>query len=402
LIGGANKVLLSIFERLPRSRFQPFSVIPEPGPLEDELRSRDVRYLVLDLRPKWETLLSLLSKVLRLSAWCLGAHIDLLHANDPHTYRAASIASRICRIPRICHIHHPGQTRESLAWAYRIPPRLTITPSLFMKRQLEPCFISLSHTRLEAVWNPINTDWFRPCEDVHALKVRLGLDPDGNNVCIMAALTPHKGHVCFLRAAQLILRHFPRTSFHIVGGARAGSEDYVNSLHRLARELGIAERIHFWGFVKDELARDLLCASDLLMLPTREEGFGLSVAEAQACQVPVLTSLLSPLDEVVDDGRTGYLIPPDEYEQFAKRAIELLGNAQARKAVGKSGRDWVLQRFSNLAYIQRIMSLYDEVWPSHAMKVKSGDGLLSWPPSNQQSHAQQAHCRPSNSCPELQ
>ena len=66
-------------------------------------------------------------------------------------------------------------------------------------------------------------------------------------------------------------------------------QGYKASLVRLADSLGISKQVNFCGFVPDELARDLLCASDLFVLPTREEGFGLSIAEAQACHVPVLT-----------------------------------------------------------------------------------------------------------------
>jgi glycosyltransferase involved in cell wall biosynthesis len=240
-----------------------------------------------------------------------------------------------------------------------------------MKRQLAACLGGFHRTRLETVWNQVNTDWFQPSPDTRALKVRLGLDPDGHDISITAALAPHKGHVCFLRAAQLILRQFPCTNFHIIGSAKAGSSEHAKELHRLADELGIAQRVRFWGFVKDEVARDLLAASDLFILPTTEEGFGLSIAEAQACQVPVLTSLIPPLDEVVDNGRTGHLIPPGDHEQFARLASDLLGNPEHRKAMGAAARSWVLARFSNQAHIQHITSLYDEVQSGKASNFGS-------------------------------
>jgi glycosyltransferase involved in cell wall biosynthesis len=213
--------------------------------------------------------------------------------------------------------------------------------------------------RAEAVYNPVDAQWFRPTADVRTLRARLGLNPDVNHISVLAALTPHKGHACFLRMARLVLRRFPRTTFHVVGGARPGSGGHADSLRRLASRLGVSERIRFWGFVGDGLARDILSASDVFVLPSREEGFGLSVAEALACQVPVLVSRLPVFDEVVGHGRTGYLIDSDNYEEFARRAVELLGSATTRKRMGLAGRESVLKRFDKQAFARRMMALYD-------------------------------------------
>ena len=64
---------------------------------------------------------------------------------------------------------------------------------------------------------------------------------------IVATLTPHKGHVCFLRMAGLILRRFPNTTFHIVGGAQAKHASYIESIYTLIAELGIKERVRCWA-----------------------------------------------------------------------------------------------------------------------------------------------------------
>ena len=71
LIGGGNKVLLNLFATMPRTHVQPFSVVPEPGPIEDELRSLDVPYIVLDLRPRSQSRTSILTTIARLVGWCL-------------------------------------------------------------------------------------------------------------------------------------------------------------------------------------------------------------------------------------------------------------------------------------------------------------------------------------------
>jgi glycosyltransferase involved in cell wall biosynthesis len=102
-----------------------------------------------------------------------------------------------------------------------------------------------------------------------------------------------------------------------------------------------------------------LAASDVFVLPSGEEGFGLSVAEAQACEVPVLVSDIPVFAEVVEHGRTGYLIKPDDYKEFARRAVALLGSEATRTRMGLAGRESVLKRFDKQVFVRRMMALYD-------------------------------------------
>jgi glycosyltransferase involved in cell wall biosynthesis len=360
LIGGGNQVLLSLFRGLDRTRFQPISVIPESGPLEQELRRLDVPYFIADLRPKPRNVFRLGIALLRLNTKCFRYGPTLLHGNDPFTYRGASVGLKLFSLGRVCHIHHPGQTAESLRWALRCVPDVIVTPSVFMSKNVSACLDAANATRVEPVWNSVDVDWFHPADNVEELRKQIGL-AGGKHVSILGALAPHKGHVCFLRMAQQVARRIPDTTFHIVGSSKMGCQDYAESLSSLARELGIADRVRFWGFVEKKLARDILAASDLFVLPTCEEGFGLAVAESQACGVPVLTSARQPLDEVVDDGRTGHLLEPEDFEAFTTRAVQLLERPEVRAKMGTAGREWVVRRFSPEVHVNRIMSIYEEL-----------------------------------------
>src|SRR4051812_14741160 len=109
-IGGGNKVLLGLLAGLDRSRFLPVSVIPEPGPMEQELRRLDVPYFILDLRPNPRTRASLGRTLALLAMRCLRHRVGILHANDPLTYRLASLGVAPAGAMRVCTVHHPGQT----------------------------------------------------------------------------------------------------------------------------------------------------------------------------------------------------------------------------------------------------------------------------------------------------
>ncbi|MHB8974343.1 MAG: glycosyltransferase family 4 protein [Pirellulaceae bacterium] len=359
LVGGGNKVLLSLMEGLDRKEFTPISVIPEPGPLQDDLRRLDVPYWVVDLRAGRLSRVAQAVAASRLVVRRFGAGLGVLHANE-QPYRTAAFAS--LGMARVCHVHHPGSSPGGLKWLFKQRPHLVLTPSQFVRDEVLACLAGAGiETRVEVAWNPIDLDWFQPLRARTAVRARLGMELDRQHISILGALTPHKGHQCFLRMARVILNQCPMTSFHIVGNAMGREATYTESLRQLAGDLEISDRVRFWGFTEDEVARDILAASDIFVLPTAEEGFGLVLAEAQACEVPVLSTAIRPLDEVVDDGRTGYLLRLNEHEAFAQRAIELLQSAELRQAMGAAGRQWVQSRFSRAGYVASIMSLYRQV-----------------------------------------
>jgi glycosyltransferase involved in cell wall biosynthesis len=212
---------------------------------------------------------------------------------------------------------------------------------------------------VQQVGNPVDVEQFSPASDVDSLRSMLKIDRLGPHVSIVAALAPHKGHDCFLKMAGIVLQKFSNATFHVVGSANAGSESHSEHLHQLVRELGIEKAVRFWGFVADDVVQNLLRASDLFVLPTQLEGFGLSIAEAQACGVPVLTSSIGPLNEVVCDGRTGWLIPPQDYEQYAMRALELLSSDELRRRFAYAGRRFIVEHYSHKAFANRVMRLYE-------------------------------------------
>ena len=171
------------------------------------------------------------------------------------------------------------------------------------------------------------------------LRQTLGLGPSDLVVGTVARLVPDKGLVCFLRMAACILAARSDVGFLIVGDGQLRLE-----LERLADTLGIRAKVIFTGHRTDVPA--LMETMDLFVLPTLREGFGVVFAEAMAMGKATVGSRIGPVAEVVEDGVTGYLAPPEEPEEFAKRALELLGDDGKRRAFGEAGRRRVEKLFA--------------------------------------------------------
>lgn len=354
-ISGGNKVLQRIMEGVRSFGFHPIAVIPRRGPVESELSHAKVDYRVIDTLGFGRSILSRLFQLLRFRALVISSKPVLLHSNEL-PYRFASIATD--RIPKVLHIHHPGFTEQTLAWILKKPPRVIVTPSRYIYEEV----ISKAGDRerridVLPIYNPIDTDWFSPRNKV-TTRGDLGLTNDRFHLSILGTVAPHKGHEIAIRSLELVCKRYPTTTLHVVGALKPGRSDYLSHLKKVVAELKMGGNVRFWGGVSDSEARDLLSASDVFVLPSSEEGFGLVVAESQACEVPVVATRMRPLDEVLIDGETGFLAEGGNPNDFARYILHLLDNENARREFGKRGRTFVTGVFSQVKYVERIAKLY--------------------------------------------
>lgn len=328
--------------------------------MEAELEKLGVTSLVLDLRPG-QGRISMGVAAIRLARHIVKERVSIVHANDPFTYRVASLAAGITRTHRICHFHHPDQDANSIAWAFQRPPNAILTPTLYVKERV--CdWIGAERSKLvHVVGNPIDAQWFSPAREVGVVRDRVGMARDVPQITIIGALTPHKGHDCFLRAAAEILKSYPEAKFNVVGSAQSGDRAWAERIRDLVRDLGVESAVRFWGFAPNEVSRDVLAASDVFMLPTKLEGFGLVLAEALACGIPVVSSAIRPLDEIVVDGKSGFLVVPDDFGGFAQRVCELLNSQVMRRRFGGFGVEYVRDRFSVSAVANTVLGHYEAI-----------------------------------------
>jgi N-acetyl-alpha-D-glucosaminyl L-malate synthase BshA len=125
---------------------------------------------------------------------------------------------------------------------------------------------------------------------------------------------------------------------------------------RLARDAGIGDFVHAAGAQEDVLP--LLSISDLFLLPSAQESFGLAALEAMACGVPVVASRVGGLPEVIEHGVTGYLHPPEALDDMADSAVSLLTDETRRRAMGKEATRRVHEKYCE----ERILPMYEECY----------------------------------------
>lgn len=154
-----------------------------------------------------------------------------------------------------------------------------------------------------------------------------------------------------------VLKKGIKTRLVMVGD---GSER-TNVEHR-ARCLGVFDSCVFVG--KQPKIVDYLSASDVLLLPSEQESFGLAALEAMACELPVIASRVGGLPEVVTDGETGYLSEVGDVEKMANDAAHLLSDNDFRQAMGRRARESAISRYRTDLIIPRYVEFYERVLAS--------------------------------------
>lgn len=136
-----------------------------------------------------------------------------------------------------------------------------------------------------------------------------------------------------------------------------GSER-TSAVHR-AHELGVFDKCAFVG--KQARIVDYLCASNVLLLPSDQESFGLAALEAMACEVPVIASRVGGLPEVVDDGETGFLSAVGDVDKMADDAVRLLTDKKLSREMGKRARVSAITRYGTEKIIPQYIDFYERV-----------------------------------------
>lgn len=181
------------------------------------------------------------------------------------------------------------------------------------------------------------------------LKLPSKEDRDVINIGIVGRLVAVKNHRMLLRVAQKI-----KAKFLIVGDGELRRE-----LENYVRELGIEDIVEFKGWVKDlgKIYLDL----DILVLTSLNEGTPVSIIEAMAAARPVVATNVGGVRDVVEDGKSGYLVGSGDEEKFSEKLLDLINHPEKRKIFGECGRKAVNHRFSKDRLIKDTEKLYNEL-----------------------------------------
>jgi glycosyltransferase involved in cell wall biosynthesis len=351
--GGAQEHLYSLVTRMDPVRYDVSVVSLSPGSAVRKLQRAGIPCLVIDEVDD------------AIAVGALAAHLsevraDVVHA---HMYRAETVATRaVLALQEIGHrrpylvstVHSSRVRHESDKDVLReLTPHMDrlIAVSRAIDRKIRD--EGRATIPVDLIYNGVDLDRYDHQEACCTLPEEYGMEPGSQIVGVIARLEPEKGHPTLLEAWPRVLRAVPDTYLLIVG---EGSKR--DALEAQASGLRIAHRVVFTGRRDDVPA--VTAALDVAVLPSYREAQGLTILEAMALSRPVVASNVGGIPEMIEDGRTGLLVPPHDADALADAIIRLLLNHPLADTLGRAGHDMVHDRFCIELMVTAIQSIYDE------------------------------------------
>jgi glycosyltransferase involved in cell wall biosynthesis len=284
---------------------------------------------------------------LRLAAYLARRSPTILHTHLVHADVYGQLTGALTGVPvRVSTKHGFNEFRENRGFALG-----------------DRAIASLAHTHIA-----ISRGLARYLEEVEGFNgssfeiVHYGIDPDGAaqpyrdsepRLLCVGRLIPIKGHIVLLRAFAEARRQVPSLRLDI-----AGRGPLEPALRALARELEVDDAVRFLGYVAP-IQRAIEDAA-VLVVPSMGEGFGMVALEAMERARPVIAAEIGGLGELVEEGVTGFLVPPGEAEPLTNALVELGGDLELAAQMGEAGRRRALEHFLQERCTERTELLYEE------------------------------------------
>jgi lipopolysaccharide heptosyltransferase II len=343
-------------------------VVSNGGSLVKELEALGVVHYQLPVHKK--SFVSMLKAVPKLVEVIRKERIDIVHARSRVPAWIAYFAARQagCLFITTCHGYYKRHPFSyAMGWAKRV-----ICPSNVIARHMIDDF-GVPHERIKLVARSVDLEKFK---FVSPDKKR----SDEFNVGIIGRITPIKGHLHFVKAMAKLARSVPRLKIWIVGDAPASKEAYKEQIQVLVRRLGLWHCTQFLGTQRDIPA--IVSHLDLLVMPTvTQEAFGRVIIEAQAAGVPVVATKVGGIVDIIEDEKTGLLVPPADPSAIAEAAMRIFKDKDFAAALAAAAIEKVKDKYKVELMVKNTLDVYQDALSNLnilVIKLSSlGDVILS-------------------------
>jgi glycosyltransferase involved in cell wall biosynthesis len=351
--GGAQEHVYNLLSRIDRSRYDVSVVSLSAGNAVRRIGRLGVPALVIDDHDE-------AAAIERLACYLAEVEPDVVHH---HMFRAETIGTRAVmtlartgrRRPFVVSTVHSSRVRsiDDRSLIAELTPemdRLIAVSRMIVAKIADE---RPGEVPVSLIYNGVDLERYDHQEPCCTLREEYGMEPSARIVGVVGRLEPEKGHRTLFEAWPLVLRSCPDAHLLVVG---EGSQR--EPLEALARRLRIAHRVVFTGRRDDVPA--VTAALDVAVLPSHREAQGLAVLEAMALSRPVVATAVGGIVEMIEDGVTGLLVPPQEPGPLAAAIVRFLVDHPFADTVSRAAHDMVHERFCVELMVKAIEEIYEE------------------------------------------
>lgn len=366
IAGGTNSLSL-ILKKLNKDKYEPYLLNPE-GPVNERARKMGVKVIPYDFKHRYLSIrirgkrivdpLALICRFIdgfRLSRIVKRYQIDLIHCNNISGYVASSVVSFLTGIPVIWHVRTYWPDKLYSLW---LPDKV-----IFVSDDLRKASGKYSKSsKMMVIHNGLNLDFCISSNGKKPLKAELGL----NNYILVGnvgRVVPWKGLHILIESMRPVFKEEEKARLLIVGdefvNERNRQSSYMMELKALAQKLGISDKVIFTGFRSD--VSNVLSSIDIFVSSSVNDPNPRAVLEAMYMGCSIIGTRSGGVPEMIEDGKSGILVPPDDPRSMTKAVKKLIENPALRMSMGQAAKKRVEDIFTIDVTQRKIEKVYDEL-----------------------------------------
>lgn len=350
--GGITSYLLTLSKGLIRCGHE-IHIVSSGGDQQDSFRSAGVTLMIIDLRTKSELSFKIYFNLPRLKKYILHNQIDVIHANTRITQVMGRLLQKLTGSAYVstCHgFFRPRLLRKRFgAWGKRV-----IAVSSPVKDHLLKDF-SVEEKRICLIENGIDLEQFTPADEGRKREIRKSFGyTDELLIGLIARFSGVKGQDILIQAMLAVVKQFPGAHLLLIGHGRE-----ENNLKQWVQRLSLKDHVHFHPVIAK--TADMLAMLDIVACPSRNEGLGLSIMEAQAVGLPVVATRVGGIPSLIRNGETGLLVEPENPASLAAALIRLCGDPDLRMRLGHYARQWAAANYSSERMTEKTLECYKKL-----------------------------------------
>ena len=355
IFGGAERQLFYLVTNLDRSRYQPIVICPDDGVFPNQLRAAGIDTIIHPL-PSWRKAKYLIHRYTaasRLAQLARQQQVQLIHTSDswhnPYSIRVA----RQCGIPTISHVRAPIRPDQVRKYSFHDMSTIISISEQFTSPFLEA---SIPPDKIDVIVNCVDLAAFESTE-VKQNTLRHELPLRRFVIGMVGRIEPFKRQKEFVKVASHVLKECQDVSFLIIGGTQPNPNHlaYERELRQSISELNLTDYVTCTGHREDMPA--VMQGLDLLITVSA----GSVIPEAMAAGKPVIGTSVGSTTDMIDNGRTGWVVPLFPIEGIAAKILRLIQTPSLCKQMGRAGRAHAEQHFSIARHVEKVQAVYDRL-----------------------------------------
>jgi len=363
-LGGAQKQLLSLINKLDKTKFKLFLFTAQDGSLLSEALSitgltvKKSKWLERPINPIKDLL-----ALIEIWRFIKRNNIAVVHTHSSKAGILGRLAAGLAKVKVILHTVHGWSfndyqlrwIRLFFVWLERLTAgftdRIIVVSNYDRQKGLDNCI----GTQNQYTLIRYGIDYTEFSLKDQAIRKELGLNTNDLVVGMIACFKPQKSPQNFVKLAFLTKKVLPEVKFLLVGDGISRKK-----IERLIRKFNLQKQVILTGWRRD-IPR-IMSAIDVFVLTSLWEGLPITVLEAMASNKPVVATHTGGIGEVIKEGNSGFLVSPGDTNKMSESLTVLLKDANLRKQIGQSARESLDFNFALTNMIRKNEDLYEDLF----------------------------------------